>query len=70
MNGGKLRRRIELGDIFTIVLGALYLLTLVSIMVAPSSLVTLIIFIAFAVALLTFAVLLAIAGMRLESRYG
>ncbi|MDT7970781.1 MAG: hypothetical protein RQ842_09435 [Vulcanisaeta sp.] len=56
--------------IVTMLLGGLYLATLFSIMAFGQSPITLIIFIVFAVALLTFAILLAIAGIRFESRHG
>jgi len=70
MSREKSRGEISMGTILEVVLGALYLLTLASVLAAPNNIVTMIIFIAFAVVLLVFAILLAIAGMRLESRHG
>ncbi len=56
--------------IVTMLLGGLYLAALFNIMAFGQSPIALIIFIVFAAALLTFAILLAIAGIRFESRHG
>jgi len=70
MNREKSRGEISMGTILEVVLIALYFAALVSIPVFTSSPISTIIFIVFAVALLTFAILLAIAGMIFESRHG
>ena len=54
---------------FVILLGGLYLATLIALFVGVN-IITLIIFIAFAVAFLTFVILLGIAGIRFELRHG
>lgn len=70
MSRKKSRGEISMGTILEVVLIALYFATLVSIPVFGSSPISTIIFIVFAATLLTFAILLAIAGMRFESRHG
>jgi CDP-diglyceride synthetase len=70
MNREKSRGEISMGTILEVVLIALYFAALVSVPVFASSPISTIIFIVFAAALLTFAILLAIAGMIFESRHG
>ena len=70
MGKTKSKGEISVGTILEVVLIGLYFTALVSIPVFASSPISTIIFIVFAATLLTFAILLAIAGMKFESRHG
>jgi hypothetical protein len=69
MSEGGSRKEGSFGEMFVILLGGLYLATLTALFVGVN-IITVAIFIAFAVAFLTFAILLGIAGIRFESRHG
>ena len=69
MSEGESRKKGSFGEMFVILLGGLYLATLTALFVGVN-IFTVAIFIAFAVVLLTFVLLLGIAGIRFELRHG